>query len=158
MLLHRYFPLIEDGPVVLDISAEGGFVEVFKGDVGIPILDVSLDDIQGFLGGNGPLVIDALLVDELVEAVEEVGGRFCLRSSVWICGVSLAAAHIALELLPKFFIRHLAVVIFIGIEVLFKISQGLVDFKGGFLLPVFLPGLDFSLDRIPILRLDAVSR
>ena len=31
-----YFPLVENGPVVLDVSAEGGSVQTLKGYVRIP--------------------------------------------------------------------------------------------------------------------------
>ncbi len=74
LLLYCNFPLVEGGPVVLDISVKGGFVEVLKGDVGIPVLYMALDDIQGFLGGYGPQVVDIFLTYELLEAVEEGGG------------------------------------------------------------------------------------
>ena len=94
------------------------------------------------------MVIDALFIDELVEAVEEAGGRYCFRGGTRICGLSLASAHIVLELLPKFFVRHLAMVIFISVEVLLEIGQGLVDFIGRLFLPVLLLGLDFLFLRI----------
>ena len=73
LLLHGYFPLIKICAMIIDILAEDGFREQIKASLRIPGLNVAFDNVEGALGGWHPHIVDALLLDELFETLEESG-------------------------------------------------------------------------------------